>query len=188
MKRSSVLCLLAAAVATTASVHVHAYWQWRDANGRMVYSDVPPSGAAARVLRAPGRLAGEYQPVAAANAESANAPVAAPAPARAADKPTDKAADKAAGKAKDAPPPTAEEAFQKRRESRLKAAAEEARKETEAADREARCAQLRNYATGLQQGMRAAVAGPDGSLQHLNSEQRQAELVRTSASLDKNCG
>ncbi|MEM5428558.1 DUF4124 domain-containing protein [Cupriavidus oxalaticus] len=175
MKRSSVLCLLAAAVAMTASVHANAYWQWRDANGRMVYSDVPPSGAAARVLRAPGRLAGEYQPVEAANAESANAPAAAPTPA------------KAAGKAKDAPPPTAEEAFQKRRESRLKAAAEEARKETEAADHEARCAQLRNYASGLQQGMRAAVAGPDGSLQHLNSEQRQAELVRTSASLEKNC-
>ena len=175
MKRSSVLCLLAAAVTAAASVHAHAYWQWRDANGRMVYSDVPPSGAAARVLRAPGRSAGEYQPVEAANAETANAPVAAPAPAR------------AAGKAKEAPPPTAEEAFQKRRDSRLKAAAEEARKEAEAADREARCAQLRNYATGLQQGMRAAVAGQDGSLQHLNSEQRQAELVKTSASLEKNC-
>lgn len=175
MKRSSVLCVLAAAVTLTASVPAHAYWQWRDANGRMVYSDVPPSGAAARVLRAPGRLAGEYQPVEAASAESANAPAAVPAPA------------KATGKAKDAPPPSPDEAFQKRRESRLKAAAEEARKETEAADREARCAQLRNYATGLQQGMRAAVAGPDGSLQHLNSDQRQAELVKTSASLEKNC-
>ncbi|QRQ88893.1 DUF4124 domain-containing protein [Cupriavidus oxalaticus] len=176
MKRSSVLCLLAAAVTATASVHAHAYWQWRDANGRMVYSDVPPSGAAPRALRAPGRFAGEYQPVAAASAESANVPAAAP------------AHTKAAGKPKEAaPPPTAEEAFQKRRESRLKAAAEEARKETEAADREARCAQLRNYAAGLQQGMRAAVAGPDGSLQHLNSDQRQAEQVKTSASLDKNC-
>ncbi|WP_029045872.1 DUF4124 domain-containing protein [Cupriavidus sp. amp6] len=176
MKRSSVLCLLAAAVTVSASANAHAYWQWRDANGRMVYSDVPPSGAAARVLRAPGRLAGEYQPVAAASAESANAPAAAPAPAKAGSKPKEVA-----------PPPTAEEAFQKRRESRLKAAAEEARKETEAAEREARCAQLRNYATGLQQGMRAAVAGPDGSLQHLNSDQRQAELVKTSASLEKNC-
>ncbi|MFJ4289422.1 DUF4124 domain-containing protein [Cupriavidus sp. NPDC089707] len=177
MKRSSVLCLLAAAVTVTTSVHANAYWQWRDANGRMVYSDVPPSGAAARVLRAPGRLAGEYQPVETASPESGNVPAAVPAPAPA----------KAANKTKEAPPPTAEEAFQKRRDSRLKAAAEEARKETEAADREARCAQLRNYASGLQQGMRAAVAGPDGSLQHLNSEQRQAELVKTSASLEKNC-
>lgn len=176
MKRSSVLCLLAAAVAGAASLHAHAYWQWRDANGRMVYSDVPPSGAAARVLRAPGRFAGEYQPVEAASAEGVNAPAAAPAPAKSAAKP------------KDSPPPTPEEAFQKRRESRLKAAAEEARKEGEAAERDARCAQLRNYANGLQQGMRAAVAGPDGSLQHLNSEQRQAELVKTSASLEKNCG
>jgi hypothetical protein len=35
--------------------------------------------------------------------------------------------------------------------------------------------------------MRAAVAGPDGSLQHLNSDQRQAEVLKTNASLEKNC-
>lgn len=171
MKRSSALCLLAAALAVP--VQALAYWQWRDANGRMVYSDVPPSSGAARVLRAPGRFAGELQPVEGANA-TAPAP-AAPAPAKASAKPAA------------APAPTPEEAFQKRREATLKAAADEARKESETAEREARCAQLRNYATGLQQGMRAAVAGPDGSLQHLNSDQRQAEVVRTNASLEKNC-
>ncbi|MGY2486220.1 DUF4124 domain-containing protein [Cupriavidus sp. CP313] len=172
MKRSSALCLLAAATLAV-PVQALAYWQWRDANGRMVYSDVPPSAAAARVLRAPGRFAGEFQPVEAANA-TAPAP-AAPAPAKASAKPAA------------APAPTAEEAFQKRREASLKAATEEARKESEAAEREARCAQLRNYANGLQQGMRAAVAGPDGSLQHLNSDQRQVEMLKTNASLEKNC-
>ncbi|WP_316149862.1 DUF4124 domain-containing protein [Cupriavidus sp. BIC8F] len=172
MKRSSALCLLAAATLAV-PVQALAYWQWRDANGRMVYSDVPPSAAAAKVLRAPGRFAGEFQPVEAAN-PTAPAP-AAPAPAKAAAKPAA------------APAPTAEEAFQKRREASLKAATEEARKESEAAEREARCAQLRSYANGLQQGMRAAVAGPDGSLQHLNSDQRQAEMLKTNASLEKNC-
>lgn len=172
MKRSSALCLLAAATLAV-PVQALAYWQWRDANGRMVYSDVPPSAAAARVLRAPGRFAGELQPVEAANA-GAPAP-AAPAPANASAKPAA------------APAPTPEEAFQKRREASLKAATEEARKESEAAEREARCAQLRNYANGLQQGMRAAVAGPDGSLQHLNSDQRQAEVLKANASLEKNC-
>lgn len=177
MKRSSALCLLAAAV-TAVPVPALAYWQWRDANGRLVYSDVPPSAAAARILRGPGRVAGEYQPVEAATAaDGAKAPQAAPAPAPA----------KASANPAAAPTPTAEEAFQKRREARLKAAADEARKESESAEREARCAQLRNYASGLQNGMRAAVAGPDGSLQHLNSEQRQAEMLRTSASLEKNC-
>ncbi len=139
----------------------------------MVYSDVPPSAAAVKVLRAPGRLAGEFQPVEAANA-TAPTP-AAPAPAKASARPAA------------APAPTAEEAFQKRREASLKAATEEARKESEAAEREARCASLRSYANGLQQGMRAAVAGPDGSLQHLNSDQRQAEMLKTNASLEKNC-
>ncbi len=172
MKRSSALCLLAAATLAV-PVQALAYWQWRDANGRMVYSDVPPSAAAARVLRAPGRFAGEFQPVEAANA-TAPAP-AVPAPA------------KASAKSAAAPAPTPEEAFQKRREASQKAATEEARKESEAAEREARCAQLRSYANGLQQGMRAAVAGPDGSLQHLNSDQRQAEMLKTNASLEKNC-
>lgn len=172
MKRSSALCLLASATLAV-PVQALAYWQWRDANGRMVYSDVPPSAAAAKVLRAPGRFAGEFQPVEAANA-TAPAP-AAPAPAKAAAKPAA------------APAPTPEEAFQKRREASLKTATEEARKESEAAEREARCAQLRSYANGLQQGMRAAVAGPDGSLQHLNSDQRQAEMLKTNASLEKNC-
>lgn len=181
MKRSSALCLLAAAV-TAVPVPALAYWQWRDANGHMVYSDVPPSAAAARVLRAPGRVAGEYQPVEAAPAaDGTKAPQAAPAPAPA------PAPAKASAKPAAASAPTAEEAFQKRREARLKAAADEARKESESAEREARCAQLRNYASGLQNGMRAAVAGSDGSPQHLNSEQRQAEMLRTSASLEKNC-
>ncbi|WP_354682282.1 DUF4124 domain-containing protein [Cupriavidus necator] len=176
MKRSSALCLLAAAVAVLAvPAPALAYWQWRDTNGRMVYSDVPPSAEAARILRTPGRVAGQFQPVEGADsAKGPQASQAAPAPGKAAAKPA-------------APPPTAEEAFQKRREARLKAAADEARKESEAAEREARCAQLRNYANGLQSGMRAAVAGPDGSLQQLNSEQRQAEVLKTSASLEKNC-
>ncbi|UDM48801.1 DUF4124 domain-containing protein [Cupriavidus sp. MP-37] len=172
MPRSSAPCLLAAALAALLALPApaRAYWQWRDANGHMVYSDVPPSTAAARVLRAPGRHAGEFQPVQAAQAADA----ATPAPPKASAKPAVSA-------------PTPEEAFQKRREASLKAAAEEARKETEAAERAVRCAQLRNYATGLQQGMRAAVAGPDGSLQHLSGEQRQAEILKTSANLEKHC-
>jgi hypothetical protein len=173
MPRSSAPCLLAAALATAVALPAPAlaYWQWRDANGHMVYSDVPPPAAAARVLRAPGRSAGEFQPVQAADA---TAP-AVPAPAKASTKPTA------------APAPTPEAAFQKRREASLKAAADEARKESEAAERAARCAQLRNYATGLQQGMRATVAGPDGSLQHLDSDQRQAEILKTNASLEQYC-
>ncbi|MDQ0139580.1 DUF4124 domain-containing protein [Cupriavidus necator] len=171
MLRSFAPCLFAAALAVLAApAPALAYWQWRDANGHMVYSDVPPSTAAASVLRAPGRHAGEFQPVQATPA----ADVATPAPAKASARPA-------------AAAPTPEEAFQKRREASVKAAAEEARKETEAAERATHCAQLRNYANGLQQGMRAAVAGPDGSLQHLNSEQRQAELIRTSATLQQHC-
>jgi len=186
MKRSSSLlslCLLAvviaapanAAPANAAPASALAQWQWRDANGRMVYSDVPPPPSVTSIVRAPGQAAGEFRPVEAAPAQSEKAEKA------------EKMAQKPASKSADKPAPTEEEAFQQRRAARLKAANEEATKEREAAERETRCAELRNYASGLQQGMRAAVAGPDGSLQRMDAEQRQAEMLKTSTSLEKNC-
>ncbi|KWR91788.1 DUF4124 domain-containing protein [Cupriavidus sp. IDO] len=168
MKRSSALFLLATA-AVAIPAQAFAYWQWRDANGRMVYSDVPPPPSVSRIVEAPGRFAGEFRPVEATPAS------------------TDAAAAKPSAKPAAASAPTAEEAFQKRREARLKADNEQATREREAAERQARCNEMRNYANGLQQGVRAAVIGPDGSLQHLDGDQRQAEMLRTNANLEKNC-
>ncbi|TPQ41122.1 DUF4124 domain-containing protein [Cupriavidus pinatubonensis] len=171
MIRSSALSLslLAAALAAVPAA-ASAQWQWRDANGRMVYSDVPPPPSVTRIVKAPGQLAGEYR-----SSESAPA--------------SDGASAKPAiAKSAAAPSPTAEEGFQKRRAERLEAATEEARKEKEASERASRCAELRNYANGLQQGVRAAVMTGDGSVQRLDGEQRQAEIVKTNANIEKNCG
>ncbi|ODV42762.1 hypothetical protein AWV79_23820 [Cupriavidus sp. UYMMa02A] len=172
MIRSSALSLsLLAAALAAMPASASAQWQWRDANGRMVYSDVPPPPSVTHIVRAPGQAAGEYRPVENAPASAEGAP----------------AKLTAAEKAVAAPVPTPEEAFQKRRAERIKTAAEEARKEQEAGERATRCAELRNYANGLQQGTRAGVMTADGSVQHLVGEQRQAEIVKTNASIEKDC-
>ncbi len=172
MIRSSALSLsLLAAALAAGPASASAQWQWRDANGRMVYSDVPPPPDVTRIVKAPGQAAGEYKPVETdpANAESA--------PAR-----------PSAAKATAAPAPTAEEAFQKRRTERLKAAAREAQDEAQADERATYCARLRNYAQGLQQGVRTRVMSADGSVQFLGGEQRQAEILETNAKIEKDCG
>lgn len=168
------LSLLAAALATVPA-SASAQWQWRDASGRMVYSDVPPPPDITRIVKGPGQPSGEYK---LAEATATNAEVA---PAR-------PAAAKAAAVAAAAPAPTAEEAFQKRRAERLEAAAKDAQKETEANERATRCAELRNYAQGLQQGVRTGVMTSDGGVQFLGGEQRQAEIVKINANIEKDCG
>lgn len=169
MKRPTALCLVAATCLALPAT-VLAQWQWRDAAGRMVYSDVPPppSVSADSIVRAPGRAPGEYRP-----AETAPPQKAEGAPAKAV------AAAVAA--------PTPEEAFQKRRAAQQKAEAEQATKDREAQQRQAHCNELRNYATALQQGMRVAVATPDGSMERLDGDRRQAEVNKTNASLEQHC-
>ena len=55
----------------------------------------------------------------------------------------------------------------------MKQETELARKEAQEAERETRCSQLRNYANGLQQGIRIATVAPDGSLNRLDGNQRR---------------
>jgi hypothetical protein len=171
MIRSSALSLsLLAAALATVPAPASAQWQWRDASGRMVYSDVPPPPDVTRLVKSPGQPSGEYKPVEAAPASTEAAPA----------RPVD-------AKAAAAPAPTAEEAFQKRRTERLEAAAKEAQKEADANERATRCAQLRNYAQGLQQGVRTGVMTSDGGVQFFGGEQRQAELLKTNANIEKDC-
>jgi hypothetical protein len=148
-------------------------WQWRDANGRMVYSDVPPppSVPAHSMIKVPGRFAGQFRPV---SAEPANESAT---PARAAPSVVPVSA----------PSPSAEAAFQQRREAQRKAEAEESKLLQAQQERQARCTGLRNYAAALQQGRRTAVAAPDGSLQPMDSAQREAELLKANEDLGKFC-
>jgi hypothetical protein len=149
-------------------------WQWRDANGRMVYSDVPPppSVPAHNMIRVPGRFAGQFRPVA---AEAANDPA------------TSARAVPTAVQIPAPASPSAEAAFQQRRDAQRKAEAEEAKQLQAQAERQTRCTGLRNYAAALQQGRRTALAAPDGSLQPMDSAQREAELLKANEDLAKFC-
>ncbi|MDR3379666.1 DUF4124 domain-containing protein [Cupriavidus basilensis] len=188
MKRSTAHIKLAtlaalACLCQAATAQGDSPWQWRDASGRMVYSDVPPppSVPAASVIKAPGRFAGSLRPVeppaaAASPAGVAAATQSAPAPGA-----------KGNGNVKKEPVASAEEAFEKRRAAQAKAEADQAAKDLAAQERQVRCAQSRNYAASLQQNRRIAVSAPDGSLQQLNDDERQAELMRVTATLEQNC-
>ncbi|GAA0834198.1 DUF4124 domain-containing protein [Cupriavidus pauculus] len=187
MTRSSALYLLiAASLATPAAAF--AQWQWKDANGRTVYSDVPPPPSVPEraVISAPGRLAGAYRPLedeagrtdakADANAKpdarmTGNAPRMQPVSAK---PKSEKSSDP-------------DEAFRERRDARIKADLEAATKEREQLARQQKCEEMRNYATGLSQGLRVSRVAPDGSPVRLDGAEREAELARANESLNQAC-
>lgn len=148
-------------------------WQWRDANGRMVYSDVPPPSVPARsLIKVPDRFAGQFRPLPETPASGSAAPIpSAPAVVAVSSQPA----------------PSAEAAFRQRREAQRQAEAEEAQRLQAQLDRQTRCTSLRNYAAALQQGRRTAVAAADGSLQPMDGAQREAELAKANEDLAKFC-
>lgn len=181
MKRSPALYLLiAASIAIPGTAF--SQWQWKEANGRTVFSDVPPPPSVPdhAIIVAPGRVAGAYRPV---EAEPAKTP--APADGKAAaDAPR---MQPVSAKSKDDKPKSADEAFRERRDARIKSDLEAATKEREQLARQEKCQEMRNYATGLSEGLRVAKTGPDGAPVHLNGEQREAELAKVNASINQSC-
>ncbi len=76
--RQFVIAATAAAFALATASTVAAQYQWRDAKGRMVYSDLPPPASVAsdQVIRAPSVAPVPVAPASAAPVPAANAPVA----------------------------------------------------------------------------------------------------------------
>lgn len=182
MKRSSALYLLFAASLAIPGTAL-SQWQWKDANGRTVYSDVPPPPAIPEraILAAPGRVAGAYRPL---ETEAAKAEVKGDAKAAPSGSPR---MQPVSGKAKADKATDADEAFRERRDARLKADLEAATKERDQLARDERCQQLRNYATGLSAGVRVSRSGADGAPVRLNDDERAAELSRTNDSINVQC-
>ena len=168
--------LLVAAGLLLAHGPAEAQWKWRDAQGHLVYSDVPPPPAvpAARIVQTPGgRTAGPLQ----ALPEPAK-----PAPA------TPAAVAPATTRTPPPPPPlTPEQAFQKRHEERLKAEAAERERNAERQVREARCARLRGYVSALESGLRASRTKPDGTIEFLDDTARAQELNQARETAAREC-
>ncbi|SDP40065.1 protein of unknown function [Ralstonia sp. 25mfcol4.1] len=178
MKRSSALYLLIAASLAIPGTAL-SQWQWKDANGRTVYSDVPPPPSVPEraILAAPGRAAGAYRPLETETAQADGKPAPSGSPRM----------QPVIAKGKADKPLDADEAFRERRDARIKADLEAATKERAQLARDERCQQLRNYATGLSAGVRVSRSGADGAPVRLNDDERTAELARTNDSINQQC-
>lgn len=183
--RPPLICALVVCVGMTMlTPSAAAQWKWRDAQGRMVYSDTPPppSIPARRIVEGPGvRAAGllEVQSEAAAKA----APSAATSAAAAS---TVNSGQQGAATGTHAPL-TEEQAFQKRHEERLKADAAARQRDAEKQLQDARCARLRGYVSALESGLRASRTKPDGSVEFLDDAARKQELDQARSTAAREC-
>ncbi|MFM1987990.1 MAG: hypothetical protein RJA99_947 [Pseudomonadota bacterium] len=167
-------------VALAAAPFAHAQYKWRDANGRMVYSDMPPpaSVAPSAVLQAPGRPAPAADPGgsgATAKAAAGSASGAAPATGMAVPAaPAASAADR-------------ELEFRKRRLERAEAerkAAEEAGQKKELA---AACDDTRSQLRTLESGMRVSQVNEGGERVVMDDAMRASKLAAAREALKKHC-
>jgi hypothetical protein len=178
MNLAHALRLLAVSIAALAcAMPAAAQWAWRDAAGRMVYSDQPPpkSVPAKDVLRQPGMapprsgtaadVQGDVRAEAKAPAESTTPP------------------------ARPAAPTVTEREIESRRrqqqmaETEKKAADEEARKAQVAEN----CERMRGYLRALEGGFRVARVNAAGQQEILDEAARAAERERTRAQIEQHC-
>jgi hypothetical protein len=166
------LFLLALAAAPDAS----AQFQWRDANGRMVYSDMPPpaSVAPASVLRAPGKAA----PSSSAEGQfGSDTPARAPSSAHTA-APARAAAVTAADR---------ELEFRKRRMEKAEADRKAAEASVQAQRKAAACADSRSEIRALESGLRMSRVNEKGERETLDDKQRAGRLDAARAGAKEAC-
>jgi hypothetical protein len=175
---SSRLLLPLLLLTLAASPDASAQFQWRDANGRMVYSDMPPPASVApdAVIRAPARPApaggagGSAESPTAAGADAAQperaAPAAAPAPT---------AADR-------------ELEFRKRRMERADAERKAAAAAQTAQLRASVCEDARSSVRALESGMRVSRVNAQGEREVVDESQRAARLDAARKAVKDNCG
>ncbi len=149
-----------------------AQWAWRDASGRMVFSDQPPpkSVAAKDIVRQPAaqppRPLPTEEPRGEATAERAATPAAAPRAPSIADREIE-----------------ARRRQQQLAEAEKKAANEEARKAKLAES----CERLRGYLKALEGGFRIARVNAEGRQEFLDAPARSAEIERTRGEIAQQC-
>lgn len=163
--RPFAIALLLAA-AGTASAEIYS---WKDANGRIHYSDQPPADAAAKPLKSTSKTAPQAAGFdAAPPAQSAPATPSASAPAA----------------------KTWEEKDREFRERRAQQAEAEAKQQKERAEKEAKaqyCADLRRNAAMLERGGRIGRANDKGEIEEFSDAQLKSEADRARQRISKEC-
>lgn len=172
-----VLCGLAALVFTIPSIGSSAPWQWRDAQGRMVYSDRPPPHAirASQIVHSPAPAEAPPETHLPVASESADAGIASSGP--------------ASGVTDGAAPPWVERA-------RAARAAAAEREKTEAGQREENeriarneraCEDMHTAIRTLESGLRVVSLNAQGESIPLDDAERARRLERTRAELARDC-
>jgi hypothetical protein len=155
-------------VALAAAPHASAQYQWRDANGRMVYSDMPPPASVppSAVQRAPAR----QTPAGTSGGSGATAS----APAAPAAAPAASAAD-------------AGMAFRKRRMEREEAERKAAEAESRTRRAAAACEDSRAQVRTLESGMRVARVNERGEREFIDDTTRASQLEAARKSVREFC-
>jgi hypothetical protein len=169
MRRDARLRLLVAALTVMSGVTLvlpaHAQWKWRDANGRLTVSDLPPPRGTPEkdILQRPETVV-PRPPAAAASAASAPATPAAP------------------GAAQDPE-------LQARRQAaeQQKAAEEKAAADRVAAQRAENCQRARSHLAALESGQRVARTNSRGELEVLDDRGRAEETRAARAVIASDC-
>lgn len=168
MRRAN-LFVISLLVALPAAAEIY---QWRDAQGRVHYSDTPPAGENATTLRPAATPA--VQPDAVEQAGK--------------DVSTATEVDRAAAEA--ARPKTLAEReleFRQRRAAAAEARAKAEQKRQRSTERQRDCEQARNQLTALESGQRLARFNRDGEREVLDDAGRVDELARTRRFVESAC-
>lgn len=163
-------------LALAASPNAHALYKWRDANGRVVYSDLPPpaSVSPSAVLQAPSRQA----PVKAGGGPGST-PNGEP-QAGGAQSQSRQAVDVATeGKDAEAGPKTMadrELEFRKRRQERLEAESKANDAQARARQQNRACDDSRNNLRTLESGIRVSRMNAQGEVEVLDDRERESRI------------
>lgn len=168
MRRSALLLALLVALPVSAQVY-----SWRDRDGRVHYSDLPPPGMGAQLVR------GAAQPAAAPGSEGGSGE-AGGTPAEA---PTGEASTSEGPKSL----AEREREFRERRAAAAEAEAEAQKQAEQQAERERVCADMKNQLAGLESGQRVARFNAAGEREVMDDAARNEEAARLRQQIERAC-
>ena len=171
-RRPRILAALAVAlVAGIYTASASAQWAWKDDNGRLVYSNIPPppSVKPVQIVRQPGAMPQSARATAPVEGE-ADKPAAAPAPANASKTYAERDAD-----------------FRKRQQERADSDRKAQEEQQKAAQKAVECERSRGYLRALEDGVRVTRTDPAGNREYLDDAQRAGEMDRMRKAIRELC-
>lgn len=171
-RRPLILAALAVAfVAGTFAAGASAQWAWKDDNGRLVYSNIPPppSVKPAQIVRQPGTVPQASRASAPAEGEPekpATAPAAANAPKTYAERDAE---------------------FRKRQQERTDSERKAQEEQQKSAQKAVECERSRGYLRALEDGVRITRTDAAGNREYIDDAQRAAEMDRMRKAIRELC-